>query len=335
MYLLNIYPIHSFKLITNLIIHLKCYIILTKGKLEDDIMDIRQLETFVAVVENKSFTKASEMLYVSQPTVSNHISNLEKELDTVLFIRTKRNVTLTKSGDILYEHAKNIILAYRTMTSELKSYNQNTEGHLNIYASSVPRKFLLPKLLKDFSAKYPNVSYSLVNDDSQTVLDGLMIGETDFGFVGIKVDSPKLSYHQLMEDELVLVASEELSVRHDKDMNISLDDIVKYPIIMREEGSGTRSILENELNRLGIDVSELNLFAVIEDPSTILQMVECGLGCSVISKFEADSIVENNKIKKYKLKDLNLKRHFYFVYNTDMQYVPINRIFKSFILNMM
>ncbi len=162
-----------------------------------------------------------------------------------------------------------------------------------------------------------------------------MIGETDFGFVGIKVDSPKLSYHQLMEDELVLVASEELSVRHDKDMNISLDDIVKYPIIMREEGSGTRSILENELNRLGIDVSELNLFAVIEDPSTILQMVECGLGCSVISKFEADSIVENNKIKKYKLKDLNLKRHFYFVYNTDMQYVPINRIFKSFILNMM
>lgn len=296
-------------------------------------MDIRLLETFVAVVENKSFTKASEMLYVSQPTVSNHISNLEKELDTVLFIRTKRNVTLTKSGDILYEHARNIILAYKTMSSELRSYNQNTEGHLNIYASSVPRKFLLPKLLKEFSVKYPDVSYSLVNDDSQTVLDGLMVGETDFGFVGIKVDTPKLSYHQLMADELVLVASEELSIRHDKDMTISLNDLVKYPIIIREEGSGTRSILEKELNRLKMEVSDLNLFAVIEDPSTILKMVECGLGCSVISKYEAESSSKNNKIKQYKLEGLDLKRYFYFVYNNDMQYVPINRIFKSFILN--
>lgn len=298
-------------------------------------MDIRQLETFVAVVENKSFTKASEILYVSQPTVSNHISNLEKELDTVLFIRTKRNVTLTKSGDILYNHAKNIILAYKTMASELRSYNQNTEGHLNIYASSVPRKFLLPKLLKEFSATYPDVSYSLVNDDSQTVLDGLMIGETDFGFVGIKVNSPKLSYHQLMDDELVLVASDELGIRHDKNMNISLDELVKHPIIIREEGSGTRSILERELNELNIEISDLNLFAVIEDPSTILQMVECGLGCSVISKYEAESKINNSKIKQYKLEDLDLKRHFYFVYNKDMQYVPINKVFRSFILNRM
>ncbi len=296
-------------------------------------MDIRQLETFVAVVENKSFTKAAELLYVSQPTVSNHISNLEKELDTIFFIRSKRNVSLTKAGNILYNHAKNIIHAYKSMAVELRSYNENMEGHLNIYASSVPRKFFLPSLLRDFSTDYPGISYSLLNDDSQSVIDGLMIGETDFGFVGMKVDAPKLSYHRIMDDELVFLTSNSVKSQSTLDAIISLDELKKHPLILREEGSGTRSLFETQLNLAGITLSDLNQVAIVEDSSTILHMVERGLGATIISKYEYESCINDYHLTKYRVQGLDLKRHFYFVYNDDMQYVPINKLFKNFVIN--
>lgn len=292
-------------------------------------MDISQLETFVTVADNKSFTKAADSLFVTQPTVSNHISNLERDLDTVLFIRTRKNVSLTRSGQLLYNHAVNIINAYNNMTTELKSFNDNFEGHLNIYASSIPRKFFLPSLLGKFSRQYPDIRYSLLNEDSMSVIDRLLAGETDFGFVGMKTESAKLEYYEILEDELVFVTSQKWD-SFDGSKYISAKDIVRYPLLVREEGSGTRNLFESELKgKLRFTYKE-NIIATVEDPATLLEMVDQGLGSTIISSNEVKS---DSRFNIYKIEDFDLKRKFYFTYNKDMQYVPVNKVFRNYMLN--
>lgn len=296
-------------------------------------MDIRQLETFITVADNKSFTKAAEVLYVTQPTVSNHIGNLERDLDTVLFIRTRKNASLTKSGKLLYNHALNIINAYKNMTHELKSFNDTIEGHLNIYASSVPRKYFLAGILSSFSAKYPGISYSLLNEDSGSVLKSLLAGETDFGLVGMREESPKLCYHKILEDKLVFITAS-----HGKKgsvSTISSENILDYPLILREEGSGTRKLLEDELLKKSLRIEPENIFATVEDPATILQIVNESVGATVISLYEVENVYYDYDFDIYEIEDLDLTRNFYFAYNKDMQYVPVNKVFKQFVLDML
>lgn len=292
-------------------------------------MDIGQLETFVTVADNKSFTKAAEILYVTQPTVSNHISNLERDLDTVLFIRTRKNVSLTKSGQLLYNHAVNIINAYKNMIAELKSFNDSYEGQLNIYASSIPRKYFLPSLLTDFSHRYPDINYSLLNEDSSSVINKLLAGETDFGFVGIKTEFPKLEYHKIMEDELVFVASKDYNLTTKIPGKITYDEILQEPLILREEGSGTRKLLEDELLSVSKRLENDKILALVEDPSTILHMVSKSVGCTVISNYE---VMDDDRFYVFSVADLDLRRSFYFAYNKDMQYVPVNKVFRKYIL---
>lgn len=293
-------------------------------------MDIGQLETFISVADNKSFTRAAELLYVTQPTVSNHISNLERDLDTVLFIRTRKNVSLTKSGQLLYNHALNIINAYKNMTSELKSFNDNLEGHLNIYASSIPRKYFLPSILADFTREFPGIGYSLLNEDSTSVINSLIAGETDFGFVGLKVESSKLEYHKILDDELVFITSKDTEIPTAINNRITSSELLKQPLIIREDGSGTRKLLEDELLKVSKRLENDKLLAVVEDPATILEMVNKSVGCTVISRYE---IHEVDRYNVYTIEDLDLTRSFYFCYNKDMQYVPVNRVFRKYMLH--
>lgn len=294
-------------------------------------MDIGQLETFVTVANNKSFTKAADLLYVTQPTVSNHISNLERDLDTVLFIRTRKNVSLTKSGQLLYNHAVNIINAYENMTSELRYFNDNFEGHLNIYASSIPRKYFLPSLLTKFSSDYTDIGYSLLNEDSKSVIDRLLAGETDFGFVGMKTESPKLEYHKIMDDELVFVTAKGYKLNRQADEStITAKDLLNESLIIREEGSGTRRLLEDELLRVSKKLENDKILATVEDPATILEMVSQSVGCTVISIHEVE---HDSRFDLYEIRDLDLTRSFYFAYNKDMQYVPVNRVFRNYMLH--
>lgn len=122
--------------------------------LRGDILDFRQIETFLYVSKTKNFTKAAEELYITQPTVSNHIATLEKELDTALFIRSRKNVSLTKSGEIFLKYALDLFSIYKNMTSDIKNFNQNFNGLINIYASSIPRKYFLPRILSEFSYNF-------------------------------------------------------------------------------------------------------------------------------------------------------------------------------------
>jgi len=203
-------------------------------------MDFRQLETFVEVAKLKSFSKAAEKLFITQPTVTNHIQNLEKELGTLLINRFGKKITLTDAGNLLYKYAINILNSCEMAKFDLASYQGKIQGHLHIYSSSVPRKYLLPTIIKNFLNNYPDVSFTVGDKDSKKVIRGILDGETDFGILGAKFPSNNLRYIDLMEDRLVLVTPNSPDFPGENFSFISKDILFREKIIFREEGSGTR-----------------------------------------------------------------------------------------------
>ncbi len=296
-------------------------------------MDLRQLETFIEVANLKSFSRAAEKLHITQPTVTNHIQNLEKELGTILINRSGKNISLTEAGSLLYRYAINIVNSCEMAKFDLAAYKGRIQGHIHVYSSSVPRKYILPNIIESFLKKYPDVSFTLADNDSKNVVKSILEGDTDFGIVGAKYPSKNLDYIELMEDRLLMIAPNNPSYSKPNYSNLTMDSISKEKILLREEGSGTRDLLEKELIKNKIDIKDLNIIAYIEDTETIKELVTLGVGVSFLSE---KAVIDDIKLEKYRvfyIEEFDLSRKFYFVYHKKRQLSPLNETFKTFVLD--
>ena len=296
-------------------------------------MDFKQLETFIMIVKTKSFTKAAELLYITQPSVTNHIQALETELNTSLFVRTRRSVTLTQAGNIVYKHAINVMSSYEEIINDLDIYSQNLKGTLNICVSSVPRKIILPNIIEKFTRSFPDISFNINNDDSRTVIDSILVGETDFGIVGLKISNPKLIYTQIMDDHIVYIVNKDSYPELNNYSTITIDDLKKDKIILREVGSGTRQIVEDELKKNDSLNILNNSVATIQDTNTILDLITKGVGTGFVSQRMLNISKYKEKVKILNIKGISLNRKFYFVYNKNLQISNVNKIFKDFMID--
>ena len=295
-------------------------------------MDFRQLETFVNVAKLKSFSKAAEKLYITQPTVTNHIQNLEKELGTLLINRMGKKISLTKAGTLLYKNALNILNSFEMTKFELDVFKGHIQGHLEIASSSVPRKYLLPKIMSSFLKKYPDVTFTVLENDSKQVVNAIIDGDYDFGIVGAKFGNNNLDYLKIMNDRLVVITP--LDFREDlKNFDtIKVKDLLKSNFILREEGSGTREVLQKWFKEKGIELEDIKVIAYIEDPDCIKELVTLGAGISIVSEKVIDNEIKLNKVKALYIEDLNIEREFYFVYHKNRQLPPLGETFKDHIL---
>lgn len=296
-------------------------------------MDIRQIETFIQVANLKSFSKAAKKLYITQPTVTNHIQNLENELGTILINRSGKNITLTDAGVLFYKHAVNILNSCEMAKFDLASFKGSIQGHVYIYSSSVPRKYILPNIISEFLNRYPNVSFTLENKDSKETVMSILEGETDFGIVGAKHPSKKLDYIELVTDNLVLITPNNSHFSKPNFSTLKIDEILDKKIIFREEGSGTRELVIKELEKNNISVDSLNIVGFTEDTEVIKNLVSLGVGISFISNRGIDDDITSGKYKAYYVEGLDLTRKFYFVYHNKRQLSPLNETFKSFVLD--
>ena len=296
-------------------------------------MDLRQLETFVHVANLKSFSLAAEKLFITQPTVTNHIQNLEKELDTILINRSGRNISLTEAGRLLYKHAINILNSCEMAKFDLAAFKGQIQGHLHIYSSSVPGKYILPKIIYKFSNKYPDVTFSFADSDSKNVVDSILEGDTDFGVVGSKYPSNRLNYIELMEDKLLVITPNNSTFPKPNYSYLTIDEIINQKIIFREEGSGTRDIVVNQLEENNISIDDLNIVAYIDDTEVIKELVSLGIGISFISERAAIDDIKHEKYKVFNVEGINFSRKFYFVYHNKRQLSPLNETFKTFVLD--
>ncbi|MDD4569427.1 MAG: selenium metabolism-associated LysR family transcriptional regulator [Tepidanaerobacteraceae bacterium] len=293
-------------------------------------MDFRQLESFVAIVKHNSFTRAAEELYLTQPTLTGHIQSLESDLETVLFNRCGKTITLTEAGEIMYNHAVNILNMREQALYSVARYEGRLEGELAIASSTVPQKYLLPGLLTAFSNKYPDIRYVIKQFDSRGVIDAIISGSMDFGFVGTGMSFPELEMLQLCEDSLILITSGKGKFESLEGDSVVWNYIKDERFILREEGSGTREIFINGLKQKGIDVENLNVVANIENPDTIKQCVNEGLGVAVVSERSAKLEIQLGILKGFRISDLDLRRKFYFISHRNRVLSPVTRAFREF-----
>ncbi|MCR1954330.1 selenium metabolism-associated LysR family transcriptional regulator [Clostridioides mangenotii] len=285
-------------------------------------MDFKQLEVFVAVVKHQSFSKAARELFLTQPTVSAHIQNLERELDTVLVNRSNKVITLTKSGEILYNHAIYILNNCKRAMYDIKEYSGKIEGIIDIACSSIPETYILPEFIKDFSASYPDVKFSISHYDSQYAISEILNERVSFGLVGTKINNPQIKYIDLINDELVLIAPANLNIKNDNGY-IELDELKNLNFIMRKDGSGTRMLTMRTLSKNNFAADKLNIIAHVESNEAIKEMVRIGLGVSFISKMSAIGYVNSNKLKLYRIKGVDFARQFYFIYSKKKTFTPL------------
>ena len=290
-------------------------------------LDLRLLEIFCAVYEARSFSKAAEKLLISQPTVSEHIKNLEETLKVQLFDRLPRTIAPTQAARILYRHGEIILTQRQAALQELMAFLDRLEGPLKVSASTIPGEYLLPQLLVDFHSQFPRVDVDLSISDSQKVCHQVASGKADLGFVGARLDVLGVEYHPFASDQLVLVVPNDRQWQEVE--QISMEDLLQEPFLARESGSGTRLSLERQL---GFNLDRFNIRTILGSTNAVKEGLKAGLGVSVLSHLAVQTELAGGLLKTVRIEGSDsLRRDFFVVTHTRRTLSPIAESFLEFL----
>lgn len=247
-------------------------------------MSDRRLQVFHTVARLLSFTKAAESLHMTQPAVTFQIRQLEEYFNTRLFDRTHNRISLTAAGEQVYEQATRIFELYTEMENSVRELTGEISGVLIIGASTTIAEYMLPALLGNFKHKYPNVNAHLKVSNTEGIVSMVENNVIDLGIVEGPVTNKNLVVEQCRTDQLVVVvpAGHALANRH----SIKMSELVDLPFICREEGSGTREVINEYIDKnhvLNFN-QELNVCMELGSPESIKGAVEAGMGISVLSE---------------------------------------------------
>ena len=281
-------------------------------------MDFRQLEVFCAVVEWNSFSLAAVHLNVSQPTISNHLTNLESFLGTKLIQRTTKTLSLTDQGREFYHYAKQLLrLRDKTLGEFLYLNNQK----LSLGVSSVPGTYLLPDYITRFKKLYPETEFDIMQSDSRKVIERITDGILDLGIVGSRITNDDLVCIPICKDEMLIATPNTEKYQSFKDTGAPITEILKCPYILREDGSATRSETDNFLKTIGLDTTSLDLVAHMDNLSTIVNSIERGLGICILSDIVTRASVEHGKMLTFKLTQSGTYREYFLVYRKEKEQI--------------
>ncbi|HED13860.1 MAG TPA: LysR family transcriptional regulator [Gammaproteobacteria bacterium] len=262
-------------------------------------MSDRRLQVFSAVAHLLSFTRAAEVLHMTQPAVTFQIRQLEEYFNTRLFDRTHNRITLTEVGEKVYGYSSRIIDLYGEMDNEVRKLTGEVVGPLIIGASTTIAEYVIPNLLGEFQANFDTIKLRLFVSNSLKIIHMVENNDVDVGIVESPVENKNLVTKFCRQDELVLICAPDhpLASR----AMITAQDLVEYPFIGREEGSGTRDVFLQYLQEHDMDFSSLNMTMEFGSPVSIKSAVAAGLGISVISIATLDRELERHALVKISL----------------------------------
>ena len=284
-------------------------------------MNLKQLEAFVRVAETKSFSTAAKMLFLTQPTVSAHIASLERELNTCLLIRNTKGVALSEAGKELYAYAEQMLELEQKIRERFGLTGRQPGSVLRIAASTIPSLYLLPDIMARFRKEYPEEQLKLFETDSSGVVEMILSHKADVGFTGTVLERGSCTYIPFYQDELVILTPAAERYRARKDADIA-SWIPEEPVILREEGSGTRKEALRLLAQTGIDITRLNVAAMMENQETIKRSVSSGMGISILSKLAAREEIDSGKLLAFPLGETGGKRDINVVYDAGYPSLP-------------
>jgi len=293
-------------------------------------LNIEFLRNFVKLTQYKSFSELAKDLSVSQSTLSHQISQLEKEFGNIKLIeRTTRSFELTKEGEKLLTYAEKILTLYDSCKEELLKFSKTLTENIFITASTLPGSHILPKFIMAFKNSYPDVNIKISINNSKESIDLLNKNLIDFAGIGSFMDYNKDLYDiiEIEEDRLVFICSP--NHRLAKNDKINFAELMEYPFISREIGSGTRDVFEQQFP----EYNKLNTKFEINDNDSIISAVSDSEHISILSEIIAKKAQDANLIKILTVSEYPIvaKRRIYFIKLKDKQLSTLKKKFWEYV----
>ena len=299
------------------------------AKLKAD-LDLHKLEIFYWVAELKSFSQAAELLSLRQPTVSAHVQELEKIVGGKLLYRIPGKVSLTPLGEMLADRAKTLLAFKRETVAAVEQFHGTLSGELWVGGSNNPGEYLLPQKLGAFNKKYPGVRPILRIGDSAGIVQDVLDGKVELGFVGFKGDDGRLSFQKIWKDEMVLAVPKDHPWSRRR--FIRLSELRSQKFISRERGSGTLDSFRHLLakSRQSLD-KLLNITMELGSTEAVKEALLAGYGVSILSRTSIKHELAEGSIVEVPIRGLTMTRDFYEVFHKHRPLHPIAQAFREFL----
>lgn len=295
-------------------------------------INLRQLEAFIKVVDLGSFSLAGEALFLSQSTVSCQIAQLERSLNVALLRRKEtRNVTLTEEGMRVYRVAVQIVEQAKGLESMFER-DTGAQQTVAIAASTVPARYILPKILVAFGARYPQTPISVMSGDSAFALERLTTGEASLAFTGTKLRKTLFCYHTICQDRLVLITPNTPDFAQKQKDGVLGRTLLDHPVILRESGSGTRRETDRYLKSIGKSTDSLTVAAYMNDMEAIKQTVSIGGGVTMLSERAASDAIASGAVLCFALEQDGPYRDINLAYMKGRALTPAEQSFVDFVI---
>ncbi len=294
------------------------------------IMNLRQLEVFVAVVEAGSFSRGAEVALLTQSTVSQHIAALESEVGLRLLDRTGQGVLLTSAGKLYLRHARKVLAECVSLRQALAGFSGLQQATLTIGASNIPANYLIPSILPRLAEEHPGVALTMQTGDSRAMLDRLLSGSVELAVIGSHSDARGVDYRPLADDLLVLA----VNPRHlwGRRKSISLDDLATAPLIVREDGSGSDQALQKSLQQSGFDPDRLQVAVRLGSNEAVRQALISGFGAAFLSEISIRQELARGELIRVQVNGLTVQRQFWLATRRGRTVSPAAEIFTDLML---
>ncbi|MDA8172274.1 MAG: LysR family transcriptional regulator [Nitrospiraceae bacterium] len=286
-------------------------------------MDIHQLKVFCSVYRNRSFSKASQDLLLSQPTISDHVKTLEEDLDSRLFDRLGRSIAPTREAIALYPRAVEIIEKLEAIRADMKQHKTVPGGELLLGASATPGTYLVPRAAASFNCLYPGIFFKLAIRQSRAIINMVMEHELTLGVVSDRMERKSLDFTPLADEELTLACCPDV-IPGD---SIAPGELTGVPLVLREEGSGTRRTMDNYLQSKGIPPGKLRVVASFSSERALIEAMKAGLGACVLPRLCVAEEFSKGSLKEVKIKGFKMQQRFYIVTHRKRTIPLISKLF--------
>lgn len=274
-------------------------------------LNVHQLHIFYSVAERGSFSAAAQTLHMTQPAVTMQVQALEERFGTKLFNRTTKKLELTEAGHRLLPQARKAVELMRDTDLLMVSFVEDLKGRLQFAASLTIGEYVLPRLLGTFLRRFPEVSVNMKVMNTTEIIDAVAHQGLDFGIIEAPCEVAGFDVEPVMNDELMLIipTGHPFASRDE----VTLEEVIKEPMVLREKGSGTRQIMEDELLRHGVSDDGLRVVSEFGSTGAVKSAVEAGLGLSILSKWTIKHEIALGLLKPIRITNVSFNRQFFAV----------------------
>ena len=284
------------------------------------------LSTRTASILRPCFTKAAGKLFLSQPSLTKQIQNLEESAGTRLVNRAAAGISLTPEGQIVFDYARRIIRLREDARERVMRLKDQASGHIYVSASTIPATYILPHLLGRLKDVHPAIQVHVQMHDSEETLQTVLNDQVEMGFIGKEPANKKLISRRLWRDSLVLAVPADHPLAKQK--TAKLGDITRVPFIIREKGSGTRDIIEECLEKQqGTSLSRFNVICEMGSSEAVKEAILAGLGVSILSTFAIKREISGGLLTALHVSNCSIERYFYLIYKKQFPLMMYHRNF--------